>query len=503
MKIDESDYDIVVPPASALIESMRAFGYTSATAISDIIDNSISAAAKNIWITFHWNGNDSYISIVDDGVGMTEEKLLNAMRPGNISPLEERTPNDLGRFGLGLKTASFSQCRCLTVASRFNNQGIAVRRWDLDHIATVDNWHLLKSPADGSQERIMDLETAFQGTVVLWQKLDRIVENTHHDNKKAHIQFLNLIDSVEEHLAMVFHRFIADPLKRLNIFINGSDNDHRIKAWDPFLETHKATENTPPEPVPCASGTIEVQGFILPHKDHLGEDLHKLASGPAGWNAQQGFYVYRNKRLLVAGSWLGLGSPRKWTKEEHYKLARIRVDIPNSEDLNWQIDVKKSAAQPPDIVKNRLKNLADIVRRSAREVYAHRGSYGPRQKKKPLIRAWLQTTKDGRISYRINRSHPLIKQVVNTDSSQRKNIEIMLEVIEESVPVQQIWLDAAEKPEIHGRPFEDKSDDEIRKIILQTYNALIQNKGFSEAQSKQYLLTLDPFIHYQYIIDNI
>ncbi|MCK4790053.1 MAG: ATP-binding protein, partial [Desulfobacteraceae bacterium] len=114
---DDSNVEIAEPHAGAMIESLRAFGYDLRTATADLIDNSVFAEAKNVWIYFHWNGADSFIRITDDGWGMSEGDLYEAMRPGSKSPLELRKPSDLGRFGLGMKTASFSQCRRLTVVS--------------------------------------------------------------------------------------------------------------------------------------------------------------------------------------------------------------------------------------------------------------------------------------------------------------------------------------------------------------------------------------------------
>src|SRR5262249_14738085 len=154
--------------------------------------------------------------------------------------------------------------------------------------------------------------------------------------------------------------------------------DGRIGSWDPFMESHPATIRTPVETIPHDSGAIFIQGFVLPHRDKLLPKDMEHGAGPSGWNAHQGFYVYRNRRMLVGGGWLGLGSGKLWTQEEHYRLARIQVDIPNSQDLEWQIDIKKSTARPPVWLRDRLKSLAERVRAQAREVFAHRGSYGVR-----------------------------------------------------------------------------------------------------------------------------
>ena len=386
--MDRLDYELAAPRAAAIVESLRAIGYSLPTAIADLVDNSITAGAQNVWLRFAWDGADSVVSITDDGDGMSEKELTEAMRPGALGPLDKRAENDLGRFGLGLKTASFSQCRRLTVASSSRSDGMAVRRWDLDYVVKHDEWRLLKSPAAGSQQRLSALDVMDHGTVVLWECLDRVVGDAKPDNELVHDHFLRAIEDVKLHLEMVFHRFLSGIQPALAIYLNGTDEESRLRPWDPFLEDHPATYSTPVDPISFGGGTVYLEGFVLPHKELLGEEGHRRAAGPAGWNAQQGFYVYRNRRLVVAGSWLGLGADRPWTKEEHYKLARIRVDIPNTMDLAWRLDVKKSSAYPPSQLRPRLKALAGDVRKQAREVFAHRGKSKASPSTKPIERIW-------------------------------------------------------------------------------------------------------------------
>jgi hypothetical protein len=499
----DEEYDLVPPAAGAMIESLRAYGYTLPTAVADLLDNSISAGARNIWIKFHWNGSDSFISILDDGSGMTEEELREAMRPGSKNPLEERPPKDLGRFGLGLKTASFSQCRRLTVASKKEGGSPAFRRWDLDYVQKTDKWHLLRYPAPGSEIRLQPLEVMAQGTLVLWENPDRIVGEVSNSDKSAHDRFLQIIGDVEEHLAMVFHRYLEGPFPRLRIYINGQDDTSRVKPWDTFLSSHPATVTYPREPISTRSGMFYVQGFVLPHKDKLTDELYQYASGPAGWTGQQGFYVYRNDRLLVAGSWLGLGNPRSWTKEEQYKLARISIDIPNSLDMDWQIDVKKSTARPPSFIRKRLRDLAEVVRKQAREVFVHRGTYGPGKTGEPVVRIWRSANKKGRLVYRIDRPHPLVRQVTELSPEHSQLIEVLLRVIEETVPVQQIWLDTAERPEAHSRPFENAEQLEIRRVIEVTYRAMIAKGSITPAEARKRLADMDAFRDYTEIISSL
>ena len=482
---------IVAPRAPALVEALRAVGYSLETAVADLLDNSITATAKRIWVDFHWNGEGSWIRIIDDGRGMTSDELTEAMRPGTRNPLEERAQGDLGRFGLGLKTASFSQARRLSVASRRDGI-VSVRCWDLDHIGTTGEWHLwLSAPPETAA--LLELPPGnANGTVVVWEKLDRVVGKKRVDDRDAHNHFLRRIDSVREHLEMVFHRYLEG--EALKIFVNGRTEGHRIEGWDPFIRWHQSTLPTPAESI----GQVKVQGFVLPHRDRFeGEEAARKAGGPAGWSAQQGFYIYRHRRMLVAGGWLDLG----YQNEEHYKLARISVEIPNTLDQAWNIDVKKSRARPPGELRQRLRDLADNTRKQAREVFVHRGKQQPRRASaEPLARPWAPHIHDGRQSYRIQRNHPLVKHVLAAASAeQRKSLEAMLRLVEETVPVQQIWLAVSETPETLAKPFGGEASPEVKKLMRTIYDAFRKTGTAEEARHR--LRLMEPFDAFPTLIE--
>jgi hypothetical protein len=238
------DYENCPPNADSMIQSMRAFGYDLKMAVADVIDNSISAGAKNVWVIQNWGGSNSYISILDDGSGMDETTLFEAMRLGSRNPLDERESNDLGRYGLGLKTASFSQCRLLSVRSKTKDGKISTRCWDLDYINKVKNWNLLKTISEETEKLLKPLENVESGTIVLWGKLDRVVEVEDADDVQGKNDFLRKIQNVQKYLEMVFHRFIE--FGKLNIFICNPDNFGdvytRLKPWDPFLVSNSATQ---------------------------------------------------------------------------------------------------------------------------------------------------------------------------------------------------------------------------------------------------------------------
>ena len=451
---------MVPPQADVLMESLRATGYSLPDAVADLVDNSITAGARNVWLSFHWAGAGSQVSILDDGCGMSEAELMEAMKVGSKSPREEREASDLGRFGLGLKTASISQARAVTVASKAHTKGrAAARRWDLDHLATAKDWQLLRVPVDSAGNDAARLSELSHGTLVSWDKLDRLVGDSATDDERARQLFHDGLRAVEGHVAMVFHRFMAPP-NPISIWINGQP----VRPWDPFLVDEPATQRLSSE---ALDPLVSVTPYVLPHHSRLPAEAHRVAGGPGGWNAHQGFYVYRNRRLLVAGDWLGLG----FVKEEHYKLARIQVDLPNFLDHEWEIDVRKSQARPPLRYRDTLRRIARAVRQRAVDVYRHRGKSIARSTGRNSTFVWTRRIREKQVSYVINRDHPLIADVLGAGTVESRRVRQLLRLIEEYVPIQQIWVDLADGDESESVPFESAADREIIELIRTLYLA--------------------------------
>ncbi len=480
------------PRASSMIEALRGLGYTTETAIADIIDNSISAGAKTVNLRFVWDRFKSRIELQDDGVGMSDVELDLAMRLGEKNPLEKRSIDDLGRFGLGLKTASFSQARRLTVATIGKN-GLHCLRWDLDEISknnVDDGWYILEGPDYDSGEFIKPLSECNSGTLVLWELLDRIVTPRFSEQN-----FLDMIDRVERHLSMTFHRYIES--RNLKLVINGLI----VKPWDPFLSGHPAK----PWHSPIAHWEVDgatVECHVLPHKDSLTNSEFEDAAGPDGWTSQQGFYVYRNERLLLAGSWLGLGRGRSWIKDESHKLARIRLDISNSSDADWNIDIRKSTARPPVCLRVWLSSLAEETRNRARKAFAFRGKPIRKKNGEYIIQPWKTLEKSGKISYKIDVNHPAIKSVLDGAGEMLPQIQAMIRVIEETVPIQRIWLDTTENKEIPVTNFESTPSSEVKEILKVLFKNLI-SKGYSELQAKEQLINSEPFNNFPSLFEKL
>ncbi|HNY31363.1 MAG TPA: ATP-binding protein [Fibrobacteria bacterium] len=480
------------PKASILLEALRGLGYSCATAIADIVDNSIAAQAKMVDIRFVWEDSKSRVEILDDGIGMDEQALEQAMRLGGKNPLERRAAQDLGRFGLGLKTASLSQCRSLTVASLKTD--CSVLRWDLDALAsgTGQDWILQEGASDEAKEALDRLKHLRSGTLVVWEKLDRIVTEGFTQQ-----HFLDLIDVVEQHLAMVFHRYLEDGEVRIRI------NGRRIAGWDPFLTDHPATQHSPIERLPFRGSQVEVQFFVLPHKDRLDEAAVKKTGGPDGWTAQQGFYVYRGRRLLVSGSWLGLGRGQSWTKEEAHRLARIRIDLQNDMDEDWKIDIRKSTARPPVPLREKLTKIAEQARRQARSVFAYRGSPTGRTSNQPIAPLWVAAhTKTG-TKYRISLEHPLIQQMLEDAGAMSPRLRSILRILEETVPVQRIWLDTAESREAPQSGLQEANPADILAVMLPMFRNMVRLKGLTAQAAKDRLRRTEPFQSFPDLVDSL
>jgi Histidine kinase-, DNA gyrase B-, and HSP90-like ATPase len=482
------------PYAEAMLESLRGLGYTTATALADIIDNSISAAATEIDIHFEWDGPDSWIRILDNGIGMDDAELETAMRLGAKDPRTARAKTDLGRFGMGLKTASFSQARRLTVASRRKDQQAVCLRWDLDRLSEGDGsgWPLFEGPDDGSKALLVPLDTISQGTLVLWELMDRIVTEGFTAQ-----HMIDLSDQVEAHLAMTFHRLLE--VGSLAIRINGK----KVVPWDPFLAGHPGKAKETPEYRLVGNLEVIVQAHVLPHRELLKPTEVEAAAGPAGWTLQQGFYIYRNRRLLVAGGWLGLGDRgRAWTRDEAHRLARIRLDIPNSADAAWKINVLKSTASPPVMVRHQLKRIASETRETARTVFAHRGRVSASTNTKvggmPDLWDTVKTRKG--TSYRISREHDLVASLLERAGPLKADILAVLRLVEETVPVQRIWLDTAEDRETPNTGFATAAPEDVRAPLSALFRALVQHSRLTEEDARERLLRTHPFERYTTLI---
>lgn len=456
-----------IPFAPALIESMRSLGYSFETAIADLVDNSISANAKKIEINLIPSDNPKLI-IFDDGHGMDEYEIEEAMRYGSKNPLEKRNENDLGRFGLGLKSASLSQCRKLIVVSKKNGK-ISAYCWDLDHISKEGSWMLI-----GYEEKeikklpsIELLDEIESGTYLVLEKFDRVEEATNDLQETMKENLVTMID----HLSLVFHRYLSD---EVDIYVN----NEKIEPKDPFLINNKKTQPLRESKIRIDGQIIKVKPYILPHIKYISEkDLKKVGSIEKLKN-EQGFYVYRNKRLIIWGTWFRLAR-----KNELSKLARVQVDISNSLDYMWSIDIKKSSANLPDKIKKKLYSAIEESTLKSERVYTYRGR--KEKTSEDINYVWERIkTRDG-YDYKINREIPqlrLLEEIL--DNKQLKLLDSLLSNLEETFPTSTFYLDAS-KGEIN---------DEKENDTDTMYSKVKDEVEYAKVNNLDYKMILDIFI---------
>lgn len=467
------------PVASTLLEAMRAIGYSFETAVADLVDNSITAHAGMVELSFS-PFDEPFISVRDDGHGMTPGELFEAMRHGSKSPLAVRAVRDLGRFGLGLKTASLSQCRRLTVVSK-QAEVICGAEWNLDEVIAADgDWALLELENDDvmTVPGVDRLMATSRGTLVVWRCLDRALAGE-SDSVKA---LQDHVDRTRAHLALVFHRYMEGPSPALTIFINGM----KVVPVDPFLRSRKGRQSLPPELLVIDDQRVLVEAHILPHVSKLTPQEIAEAGGEEGLRRNQGFYVYRNRRLIVWGTWFRLVK-----QEEMTKLARVIVDIPNSLDHLWSLDIKKSAAHPPEQVRQGLRRIVDRIAERSRRVYTFRGNAS---RTSDVVRGWQRLElRNGRFRYKLNREHDLfnaLRQVV--PEAELPLLERFIQMVEESFPYESVYTDMAAEKVPALADHEEEVEERLRDTAMRLLQAFAGIPGARQATLER-LHLLEPF----------
>ncbi len=417
------------PSAANLVEGLRDFGYSLETALADIVDNSISAGATHINIYARYEAEASVIGILDNGAGMTDHHLRSAMRLASANPIDLRAAGDLGRFGLGMKTASFSQCRRMTVASRKNGT-VSTAMWDLDEVNRRDSWHV-GQPDPRHLPWIDRLEN--DGTLVVWQDLDRVV-GAENDERT----FNRRMVEASEHLELVFHRFLVREGKQMPLTI--AVNARSLAPFDPFARSHSATIQGSGEIIRTLYGTISVVPFTLPHHSNMEQNDWDRLGGRDGFIKNQGFYVYRARRLIVWGTWFGLAK-----QTERTKLARVLIDIPNSSDHSWKINILKASAEPPYAVRTRLKILIDAIVADSRRIYSYRGI---KQAASAQLPAWSRILTKVGIRYQPNIDHPLVRAMLDDAApDNRRQLVALMNLLAKTLPVDSLLHDLSDAPE--------------------------------------------------------
>lgn len=417
----------LVPSAHLLLSSLRSVGYTVETAIADIIDNSITAKATHIGVFFDWENQQ--ILIYDNGLGMPKDDLIQSMAIGSSDPDKIRDSYDLGRFGMGMKTAAFSLGKSLTVVTKYNGN-ISNACWDLDYISQTDEWNLIIYDNENKDiNRLSEYISSFScGTVICIKYIDKVIGTDVTDKEKR--RFYKMVDNVKSHLSLVFHRFIEED--GISIKVNGNTD---LPAWNPFVTNNPAVQILSPYNAGNNGKEVNIQPYVLPHKTKFKfEEDFKKAGGYKGWLQHQGFYVYRNRRLIVFGTWFGL-----FKKETSFNLARLRLDITSDSDFDWQIDIKKSKAIPPTYAEDIIKSAAEYATRQSVKVYNSRGTYSKKHGvSAPQLSCVWEQRKDSRGNYTfvLNKKHTLLNKLkISLTTEQKDLFDSYFQLVEKCSPM--------------------------------------------------------------------
>lgn len=437
--------EVIEPNVSNFIHSLRDMGYTFPIAVADIIDNSITANANKINIVATFKP-DMRFEILDDGIGMHTDELIEAMRLATKNPEAKRKKSDLGKYGLGLKTASFSQCKKLTVVSK-KGKDITARQWDLDYISVNNKW-LLITPEYSSIKNFplyKELIKQDSGTLVIWEHIDAI-------EMKA---FSNEIAKLRDHLSLVFHRFIEGfpGIKALKIIVN----ENLLKAFNPFNPEHPASQQLPVEKIKISNQNILVQPFILPHHSKVSQEEYDKYATDEGYTRSQGFYLYRANRLLIYGTWWKLHK-----MIDAHKLVRIKIDIPNDQDQYWGIDIKKSTASPSEEIKKDLKRIISQVTERGSRPYTGRGR---KIEDKSINRFWELSPLNGQVRFILNTRHPLLNHLINLITEEEEELlNSYLKGIQAFLPLDAIQSKLQQSPhEVNQKSL--LSSEETKKLM--------------------------------------
>ena len=469
-------------PAKALLTGLRAIGYSFSTAVADIIDNSVSALATEIRIFADPLVDEPYFCFLDNGCGMSSKELDNAMLPGSDRAGKEDGEMELGRFGLGLKSASLSQCRVFTVVSKKFGK-LRAMSFNLDVIER-ENKLLLIQLSDSEIDELPQIDKLKEyesGTIVIWTNFDKIEGAA----KNFEESFRSAVADSKKHVEFVFHRFY----NQIQIFYN----NRRIEKRDPFLldsigrqQTGRTTN------IDVDGSTITVIPYTLPFANTLTTEEKALLGNPKSIYDEQGFYLYRNKRLISWGSWMRMG-----IRSELNKLARVQIDIPSSLDSVWTLDVKKSSAKIPDKIKERIKmSLEDSVARSRRTT-----KFPGAKEQSVECKVWDRINEhEGKVKYQINRKMPALIALEDAlGENERKLLEIALSQIECYLPKYSITNDSMDALNILNSGDgveEERLIDEIQQILLmcapeyreQMFDSIFIAEGYQKLFKKKDLI---------------
>ena len=479
MGIDTFDF---TPDPISLLESNRNLGYSIEEAVSDLIDNSISAGANNISYEIHPNNGQPYFLLKDDGKGMSnvDNELVNSFRLGSKNPLDEREPDDLGRFGFGMKTASLSQARILTVITKKKGYATLAFSLDLNFIADQGKWLLKKVDLNLFKDELDYLDNKNSGTIIRWDNWDRA--------PKSEDDLLSLNSKINDYLSVCFHRFID---KGISICCN----DYPISSCSPipFNEGAELFSNIRL----AKNNKAQLTSYILQHPKEWKEDYENSMIFNSfrlfdGFERQQGIYIYRCDRLLTPkGGWFGL-----LKKGNAAKLARVVIDYPNDADELWSLDITKTNASIPYEFLKEIKKLIETTKkRSVKKIVrGNRNINRTLSHKHSNIWKISDNKEFNSYKYIVDFDHPIFRGLIEEKKIKDKDLKFLLKLISENLPIAKIIDNNDSDPSKHDRML---TQIKLSETEIEIAKILFQDKMTSEtaAVAFSYLLNFEPYCY--------
>jgi hypothetical protein len=470
----------IIPDPESLLESIRSVGYSLKEAISDLIDNSISAKASKIHIIFELTDSLEF-HLLDDGDGMDHQNLVSAFRLGSTNPKTAREDNDLGRFGMGMKTASLSQCRAVTVTTKQNNK-LITRTLDLDEVGKYKKWIIGEKAVSA---RIIELlDRVEKGTIVTWEKIDQSTISVE--------EFEILLLDIRNYISLCFHRFMERTNKKISFYLN----DVLIKPVSPVTDDSQVFSEIDLDGVDS-----KMRAFTIPiRKDHNTNTLFNSFELFNGVENQQGIYIYRSDRLLCFGGWLGIVKPNN-----SYKLCRVIIDFKNdySSDTIWSIDIKKTKAEIPYVYRQEIKRF---VKKAQKDSSRKIGKFNRREIGRSIsnlydnVELWeiKKNNKYGCWEYSLNINSPIFKGILQKIS--KDELDLLLKLIARNLPIADIIDNNDEEPANHDTLYAEIDLEDVlgveKKHTKNLLNILIQS-GETKAKAIEDILRIEPFVRHK------
>ena len=409
-----------VPQARDLIKSIAEQGYSLESALADIIDNSISAKAENVIVLTRRLDDRLVLYIADDGEGMSERDLAKNMHMPSSSIEQDRDSSDLGRFGLGLKTASFSQTRKLTVLSRPRSiEKWAGRRWDVERML---DWDLGIIPPQGCLELAGEFDECHSSTlgqiadfnsstIVIWEGLYKFQPGASIAEKEDGLHE-QLSTVTLDYLGLIFHRFLENENRPFSIKVNNVF----VEPFDPFPKS-AGLRSLGKERFGSDRESFSMEGIVLPAKAIKAEP-GLYSNSRRNLLDLEGFFVYRADRLIWAGGWGGM-IPRR----PNIQLARVKVELGNQSDQLFELNVAKSRVVIPHTLKRGvMRSVLTLIEEAKKEYFSRSVKSQKQSNANEKVQLLMKVaTSQGQI-IQVNHKHPIVESIKKGLDTKKKSL---------------------------------------------------------------------------------